>query len=101
MTRIDRFRALCDVVFGIKIQDRCHENKHTGGSVLSRDYYWRRLCRGRRGDQALQGRQHLLRQGELDGDRVDLGHGEQALGIAGAQEVAFINGANTHAARHR
>lgn len=54
-----------------------------------------------RGDQALQDRQHLLRQGELDGNRVDLGHGEQALGVAHAQEVAFIHRANPDATGNR
>ncbi|MNY25554.1 hypothetical protein D3C86_1593460 [compost metagenome] len=51
-------------------------------------------------DQALQGRQHLLRQGEFHSDRVDLGHGEQALGVGHAQEVAFIHGANADATGH-
>ena len=53
------------------------------------------------GDQALQGRQHLLWQGELDGNRVDLGNGEQALGVGHAQEVALIDCANTDAAGDR
>ena len=59
------------------------------------------LCALRVVDQALQGRQHLLWQGELDGNRVDLGHGEQALGVGHAQEVAFIDCANTDAAGDR
>ncbi len=61
------------------------------------------IHRGRFGstEQPLQGRQHLLGEGELHGDRVDLGHGEQALGIAHAQEVAFVHGADTDPAGDR
>ncbi|MCY1434890.1 hypothetical protein D9M71_509660 [compost metagenome] len=56
---------------------------------------------GLRGEQALQGRQQLLRQRELDADRVDLGNAEQPLGIGDAQEVAFIHIANTYPAADR
>ena len=59
------------------------------------------LCVLRIVDQALQGRQHLLRQREFHGDRVDLGHGEQAGGVGHAQEIAFVDGANTDAAGDR
>ncbi|MCY1455836.1 hypothetical protein D9M71_730030 [compost metagenome] len=57
--------------------------------------------RGLRFEQPLQGRQHVLRQRELDPDRVDLGDAEQSLGIGYAQEVAFIDIADTDPAGHR
>ncbi len=53
------------------------------------------------GDQALQGRQHLLRQGKLHGDRIDLRHRKQTLSIADAQEIAFIDVADTDSSGHR
>ncbi|MNG04256.1 hypothetical protein D3C84_873750 [compost metagenome] len=43
----------------------------------------------------------MLRQGELDGNRVDLRHSEQALSIGHAQEVAFIHGPNPDATTDR
>ncbi len=49
----------------------------------------------------MQGWQHLLGQGELDGDRVDLRHAEQALRVAGAYQVARVDVANAHPASHR
>ena len=53
------------------------------------------------GDQALQGWQHLLWQRELNGNRVELGDGKQPLGVAHAQEVAFVHVADAHAATDR
>ncbi|MNM98071.1 hypothetical protein D3C81_1105920 [compost metagenome] len=38
-----------------------------------------------------------MRQGELDRDGVDLGHAEQALGIAGAHQVAGVDVADANA----
>jgi hypothetical protein len=58
--------------------------------------------RGRGGfEQFVQGRQVLLGQGELHGDRVDLGDAEQALSVAGAHQVARVDVADAHAAAYR
>ena len=56
--------------------------------------------RGWRLEQSLQGWQHLLRQCELDGDRVDLGDAEQALRIRGAHQVAGVDIADADAPGH-